>query len=404
VRCIALLAALLPALLAPAALAAPPGHWEPKPSAPLPRQEAAFTLVGTQMHLVGGLEYGLPDSLRHDVYDTQTQTWSMAAPLPEPSHHVQGVEIGGRLYVTGGLQTLQFIATGHLFVFDPATGAWGRKTSMPAGRVRGAGAAVAAGGKLYYLGGLQDDGRTAVAMVDVYDPATDTWTKLPDMPTARDHLGAEVVDGRLYAIGGRQAAFGTETPVVEVLDLATRTWSAAAHGVPTLRAGFATAVVDGEIVTIGGETGAGPRTAVEGYDPATDAWRTLAPIPSARTGMQGVAFQAGAWIAGGATDTSVAASAELDVLFPGPRPSLEPPTSAPKLGMTVRREGRRIRITLRGAIGTRITLQASRGARTFARRTITLRTTRRRVVLTLRTRKLVKITATAGRARIVRRV
>jgi hypothetical protein len=77
VRRTAILAGFLLALaVAPSALAASPGRWESKPSAPLPRQEAAFTLVGTEMHLVGGLEYGLPDSMRHDVYDTQTQNTS----------------------------------------------------------------------------------------------------------------------------------------------------------------------------------------------------------------------------------------------------------------------------------------------------------------------------------------
>ena len=41
---------------------------------------------------------------------------------------------------------------------------------------------------------------------DVYDPATETWTQLPNMPRARDHFHAAVVDGKFYAIGGRQTS------------------------------------------------------------------------------------------------------------------------------------------------------------------------------------------------------
>ena len=36
--------------------------------------------------------------------------------------------------------------------------------------------------------------------VDVYDPATDTWTRVADLPTPRGHIGATVLGGRLYAI------------------------------------------------------------------------------------------------------------------------------------------------------------------------------------------------------------
>ena len=38
--------------------------------------------------------------------------------------------------------------------------------------------------------------------VDIYDPATDTWTKGPKMPTRRNPGGVGVVNTRIYAIGG----------------------------------------------------------------------------------------------------------------------------------------------------------------------------------------------------------
>lgn len=354
------------------------------------------------MHLVGGFEYGAIDSLRHDVYDTEAQSWGVAAPLPEPSHHVVGAEIGGKLLVVGGLQTLQFVPTGHLWEFDPATAMWTARASLPAARVRGAGAAVAHRGRLYYVGGLQDNGATAVALADVYDPATDSWTSLPDMPTPRDHLGLAVVGERLYAVGGRAAAFDTEVDATQAFDLATGKWSGGLAPLPTLRAGFATAVVDGEIVTIGGESAKGPHDEVEGYDPATNLWRTLAPVPLPRHGIQGVGFAGAEWIAGGGTDTLVAATASLDVFYPGPRPApaLPPLPAAPmapaargpstaSLRMSVRRRGRRIVVVLRGPVGVRVALAVrprarARRGRTLARRSVTLRRSPQSAVLRLR--------------------
>jgi hypothetical protein len=38
--------------------------------------------------------------------------------------------------------------------------------------------------------------------LEVYDPATDTWTTAPGMPTGRMGPGTSVVEGKIYAIGG----------------------------------------------------------------------------------------------------------------------------------------------------------------------------------------------------------
>ena len=89
-------------------------------------------------------------------------------------------------------------------------------------RPRGAGGAVAHGGKIYYAGGLQ--GGRAVPWLDVYDPARDRWTRLPDMPRPRDHFQAVVVGGMLYAIGGRQGRFESELGENDAYDIASGQW------------------------------------------------------------------------------------------------------------------------------------------------------------------------------------
>lgn len=387
---------LLVLVLAPPAAAAPPGRWESKPPAPAPRQEAAFAELDGKLHLAGGFEYGGADSLRHDVYDLATETWSVATPLPEPAHHLVAAGVNGKLYVLGGLQTLQFVVTGRVWEYDPATLLWTQKAALPAGRERGAGAVAVHGGKLIYAGGLSPGG-DATAMVDRYDPATDTWSPLPDMPTPRDHLGLAAIGDTLYAVGGRQAAFETEVATTEALDLRTGTWRTGLARIPTLRAGFATAAVDGEVVTVGGESGAGVHDEVEAYDPAFDTWRTLAPSPIPRHGVQGVGLGGGIWLAGGGTDLLVGATDSLDVLYPGPRPQpavIAPPVAPPPAGapapqptLTIRpararRGARRLRVRVTSSADAVVELR--RGRRLIARasaragtRTVTLRLRRR---------------------------
>ena len=55
-------------------------------------------------------------------------------------------------------------------------------------------------GSLYVIGGQRD--RIAVTDVDRYDPATDSWQALPDMPNPRHGFGAVAVDGKIYLPGG----------------------------------------------------------------------------------------------------------------------------------------------------------------------------------------------------------
>ena len=41
-----------------------------------------------------------------------------------------------------------------------------------------------------------------IATVEIYDPATDSWSRGADMPTPRADLTVNEVEGKLYAIGG----------------------------------------------------------------------------------------------------------------------------------------------------------------------------------------------------------
>jgi hypothetical protein len=38
--------------------------------------------------------------------------------------------------------------------------------------------------------------------VECYDPATDSWSVLPSLPTPRSGAGAAALDGALYVVGG----------------------------------------------------------------------------------------------------------------------------------------------------------------------------------------------------------
>ncbi|MBH0121856.1 protein kinase, partial [Rhodococcus sp. CX] len=82
-----------------------------------------------------------------------------------------------------------------------------------------------------------------------YDPATDTWTRLPDMPTPRGGLGAAYLDGRIVAIGGEEPT--RVLSEVEAYDIATGMWTELAP-MGTARHGLVVATVGNTIYAIDG--------------------------------------------------------------------------------------------------------------------------------------------------------
>jgi N-acetylneuraminic acid mutarotase len=181
---------------------------------------------------------------------------------------------------------------------------------------RGAGGVAAYGGKIYYAGGISSG--TATPRFDVYDPVANTWTQLDPMPRSREHFQAVVADGKLWAIGGRNLGINNTIAQTDAYDFATGRWETGFAPIPTQRGGYAAGVVGGDIVVMGGERGGIARPEVQVYDPSSDSWRSLGPMPVARHGVQAAECNGGLYLAGGGTDQGGGhATTYHDVFFAG---------------------------------------------------------------------------------------
>lgn len=265
-------------------------RWEALAPSGFSRQEVSFVRAGRRFYLTGG-------GKAQEVYNPSTDAWTRASPLPKNLDHIQGVELGGRIYHLGGLEAWPRPASATTYVYDPRLDRF--ETAAPMPRPRGGGGVAVHDGKIYYAGGLSD-GR-AVPWFDVYDPATDSWEQLPDLPRARDHFHAVVADGRLFAIGGRDSELGRELTATDAFDFAAGTWSSDLAPIPTPRGGFAAALLGDEIFVIGGEDADGAHATVEAYDVRRDSWRVADPLPTGRHGIQAVVCGGAVYVAAGGT-------------------------------------------------------------------------------------------------------
>ena len=123
--------------------------------------------------------------------------------------------IDGFLYVIGGRGGPD---TNKLDRYDPIEDEWQVLTPMPTAR---SGLAVAVfDGKLVVMGGEVDFANPPTRVfpqVEMYDPATDSWTSLDPMPIPRHGIGAATVDGLIYVPGGALIAGFDATDVHDVL-------------------------------------------------------------------------------------------------------------------------------------------------------------------------------------------
>jgi N-acetylneuraminic acid mutarotase len=137
-------------------------------------------------------------------------------------------------------------------------------------------------------------------------------TSLAPMPTPRDMPASAVANGKIYVFGGEAA---TVVDTAEAYDPQTNTWAELAP-MPTARYGAGAALgTDGAIYVIGGEDNSGTLKGlniVEAYHPATNTWTTATPMPTARWALSVVAGPDGLIYAiGGGAASTVLATVEV---------------------------------------------------------------------------------------------
>ncbi|MFC1719037.1 Kelch repeat-containing protein [Candidatus Poribacteria bacterium] len=218
-----------------------------------------------------------------EAYDPTTDKWIRKANMPRPREHCAVAVVNGKIYAIGGLvapQGARVVST--VEVYDPATDTWIAKADMPTARYRAAACVVDGRIYVSGGSPTLNDVNPALTTVEVYDPATDIWIQASGMPWGRYCHSASVLDGKMYIIGGGDNKSGrllNEGKIeleelselfstVDVYDPATDTWTTAAR-CPFAAMEHAVGIVDGRIYTIGGWVGIEPkvRSTVEEFDP-----------------------------------------------------------------------------------------------------------------------------------------
>ena len=310
----AILATVASVVFATAALAQmPTSPWKKGAPFPEPDEELYGIPVNGKLYVIGGWDDGKGLGTNYE-YDPATDKWTKKKPMPRMAHHAALAAANGKVYVFGGFVVPKdaTIPVGGAWEpisdsweYNPATDSWRSLAPLPT--KRGSAVAVEVAGKIYTIGGAttvensKDPyftffGPSQVLSVnEVYDPATNTWAHRRPMSVPRNHAYAAAVNGKVYVIGGRTGhAFiltASNTDVVEEYNPVNDMWSAPKNRMPVARSGGTVGTDGKRIYVAGGEVTTaelvGAYNGVDAYDPATNAWIGLPPMPMPRHGLAG---------------------------------------------------------------------------------------------------------------------
>ena len=262
-----------------------PCAWNGLANSSLSKVEAQSAKVNGKLYVLAGFLAGLKITGATEIYNPATNQWSTGAPMPTPVTHMGAAVIGDEIWIVAGfVGNHPGVATDKVQIYNTVTNTWRSGPALP--NPRGSGAAVYNDGQLHFFGGLLPDRKTDVGEHYVLDinNITAGWQAAAPMPNPRNHLSGASVGGLVYAIGGQYGhdAGVSDQKFLDAYDPATDTWIRKAD-LPSARSHFepGTMVHNGKIIIVGGRRGGSFFfDDITEYDPQTDTWTERCPLPA----------------------------------------------------------------------------------------------------------------------------
>jgi N-acetylneuraminic acid mutarotase len=272
--------------------------WRDKHAMPEGRSGGAAGLIENKLVYGGGTTWrnGAKVWLNETLfYDFEHDTWSSGPPLPEPIAYGACLAKDGSLEILGG--TNESGPSRKCWRLKAGEPAWTESGGLPADGVFAK--AVLLRGRVYLFGGSPSATDLSHLSDSVFQrDESGKWTRISEMPQGRVAIPAAAVAGdEIYLFGG---------------------FSAAASG------------------------GALNRRDAYRFDPQTNRWRALRPLPAAVRGLSAVSVdRRHILLAGGYTDSGFSAAAYLYDIEDGQyRPATSLPL--PVMGMELLARGRTV--------------------------------------------------------------
>ena len=272
-----------------------PKAWKRIDDAPFARYEATTHVFKDKAYLFGGYKDGeFHVSREYRVLNPATNTWTSLGSLPSglSETHAGVADDGKYIYLVGGFSgnlnennSPPQVGSKRVFRYNPATNQWSEIANLP--RAQGAGGAAIVGRTLHFFGGNSADRVTNVGnhYVMNLDDLGAGWKTAAPMPDPKDHFSTVVVNNKIYAIAGEYGHdrdFNTQK-TMDVYDPANNSWRRlASMPIENSHAEGSTFAYNGQIIFAGGQTKDRQLSTdrVFAYDPVKNQWRERYRLPN----------------------------------------------------------------------------------------------------------------------------
>jgi N-acetylneuraminic acid mutarotase len=244
------------------------------------------------------VKHWLPDTL---VYDTHKDTWTQGPSLPEPLAYGAFVSTPHSLEVLSGASDSG--VSRKCWRLDAGSDKWADCGQLPSASLFGTGAILH--GELHLLGGCEDADLNVCSSSVLRRSHSGTWEKVSEMPNGAIAMSASAeLHNQLYLFGGisRQSSSGVRNHTEALrYDPQTNRWTTL-RPLPVAARGMTAVPLNAhELLVAGGYTdsASGFSDAAFIYDTITDRYTPATPLPLPVMGMELVSLEGSLWALGG---------------------------------------------------------------------------------------------------------
>jgi len=185
----------------------------PYPPMSTPRFSPAVATYNQWLVVAGGRDDYLNDLAAIEVLDTDNHQWLSASSLPVNCSHVTTAILQDELYLVGGRLNKTLVANLADIIHSSTSTTTKTWRTLPAPPLEWS-AAITVHGALLAVGGCH--GNDYSTAIHVYQPATNSWSKVGDLPSLRSSCACTLLPrGELLVAGGRDSN-GKRTARVDV--------------------------------------------------------------------------------------------------------------------------------------------------------------------------------------------
>jgi len=160
-----------------------------------------------------------------EAYDIASNTWQVKASLPAGAGIDAGfyaTSLNNEIYLMGSSMGLTQTA---FYKYNSLNNTFTSLNTPAQASIHSR--LISFNNNLYKIGGEFYDGNQSIALslFEVFNPSTNSWSKLPAMPEALSRVGATVYNNKIYVYGGN-VPYGAVSNKVYVFDFTSNAWYA----------------------------------------------------------------------------------------------------------------------------------------------------------------------------------